>query len=101
MGMTLRFPAIPCTCVPLAELEDALGWLAVHGGGPLAARLRALAQFDRDGLVSTRVLGAALEQADAAALEAARTLPRPFGGSAAQALRVAAGAVLAQRAAAA
>jgi hypothetical protein len=101
MALLSRSPATPCTCVPLAELEDALGWLAVHDGGPLAVRLRALAQFDRDGLVSIRALGAALEQADAAALEAARTLPRPFAGSAAQALRVAAGAVLAQRAAAA
>jgi hypothetical protein len=98
--MALAPTATDQTCVALAELEDAFGWLAGHGAGALAARLRRLGQFDRDGLVSHRAFRAVIEDADEAALQAARTLPGCFGCAPAHALRDTAAAVLARREAA-
>jgi hypothetical protein len=84
-------------CVALAELEDALVWLARQGAGALAARVRRLGQFDRDGVVSVRALLAVLDDADDDALDLACRLPRVFACPSAQALRDGARAKLTAR----
>ncbi len=74
-------------CVSLAELEDALTWLARRGAPQLALRLRRLGRFDRDGVVSVRALLGVLDDADDDSLELACHLPRSFSCPSAHALR--------------